>query len=185
MQGEYSGSMRELGEHAAEIIRALEGEPAALHERRAEIASVLQHLVDTIVREAAAREACAEQLAAQRDLIRVIACPILQVRPDAVCVPLMGPVDADRTAHLTGDLLAEVVRRRTRLVVIDVSGALITDLSAVGYLSELIQALRLLGAHGVLSGIGPETADMMVSAPDCLVGVATYRTLEDALSHPP
>ena len=177
--------MRELGEHAAELIHALGGEPPALHERRAEIAAVLQRLLDMIEREAATREAREEQLAAQRDLIRAIAFPILQVRSDAVCVPLLGPIDADRTAQLTGDLLAEVVLRRTRLVVIDVSGALITDLSAVSCLAEIVQALRLLGAHGVLSGIGPEAAQMMASAPDSLVGVATYRTLEDALSHSP
>lgn len=112
---------------------------------------------------AAALEAQEAQLEAQRALLADIGCPILQVRSDALCVPLVGEFDPDRAARLTDELLTAAIARRVRLAVIDLTGALILDAATAGHIGGLLQGLALIGVRGVLSGVRPEFADLLAA----------------------
>lgn len=123
-----------------------------------------------------------EQIAIQSELLRAVSLPIIQVRPDALCAPIIGEIDVDRAAQLTGDLLRSAVERRVRLAVIDLTGATMSDASAATYLLDVIRALGLVGVRGVISGMSPETARAVADLPDGLGAVPCHATVASALA---
>jgi anti-anti-sigma regulatory factor len=125
------------------------------------------------------------QFSAQRDLILALGCPILQVRGDVLCVPLLGPYDTDRAAQLSDAVLQAVSRTRARLVLLDLTGALVPEATSAGHILDLCRAIRLLGARAALSGIGPGLAQMLADLDDGVGQVTTFLSLETALKAAP
>jgi len=135
--------------------------------------------------ERARHEAMHEQFVAQRELILALGCPILQVRGDVLCVPLLGPYDMDRSAQLRDAVLQAVVRTRARLVVLDLTGAVVPEPAAAAHVVDVCRAVRLLGARAALSGIDPALAQMLAGFDGGLGEVSTYLSLETALGSSP
>lgn len=149
-----------------------------------EARSTIEALLAALDRAEAMHEAHEQQLAAQAELLTLTSSPILRVRADTLCVPLIGPVDADRTAVLTENLLAAVARQRARLVVLDLSGAIVIDSRAAGHLGGILRAIQLLGAHGALSGLSAETARLLAEDGEGIRGLTVYPDLAAALAAP-
>ncbi|WP_437592488.1 STAS domain-containing protein [Sorangium sp. So ce1000] len=117
----------------------------------------------------------------QRAAIRALSMPILEVWSRILCVPVTGFVDDERCAHLMERLLAAVVARRARAVVIDVTGLDRMEASALTLFLRVATAVRLLGSACVLAGIGPDVARDLVREGVAWGDVVTYRRLHDAL----
>jgi rsbT co-antagonist protein RsbR len=135
--------------------------------------------------ERARHEGMQEQFSAQRDLILALGCPILQVRSDVLCVPLLGPYDMDRAAQLRDAVLEAVSRTRARLVLLDLTGALVPEATSAAHILELCRAIRLLGARAALSGIGPALAQILAELDEGVGRITTFMSLETALNAAP
>jgi len=131
--------------------------------------------------ERARHEAMRDQFRAQRELILALGCPILQVRGDVLCVPLLGPYDMDRAAQLRDAVLQAVARTHARLVVLDLTGAVVPEPAAAAHVVDVCRAIRLLGARAALSGIDPGLAQLLVGLEGGLGQVSTFLSLETAL----
>jgi PAS domain S-box-containing protein len=121
-----------------------------------------------------------ELIAIQTETIRALGVPILQVWKGILCLPIIGAVDEERAATVTAELLDRVVATSARFVVLDLTGAEFRGQTAQ-YLANVTRSLRLIGSTGVLCGISPRTAQILV---DLVIGfdeVTTYRDLGDAL----
>ncbi len=127
-------------------------------------------------------EAREQQIEAQRAYVVGISCPVLQVRKDMLCAPVIGELDLDRAALLTETLLAAAVERRVRAAVIDLTGAEVRDPAAGGLLTGVLRALRLIGVRGCLSGVRPELAELLAEEADALRGVRCFPDLATALA---
>ena len=138
-----------------------------------------------IDRERARHEAMRDQFTAQRELILALGCPILQVRGDVLCVPLLGPYDMDRSAQLCDAVLQAVTRTRARLVVLDLTGAVVPEPAAAAHVVDVCRAIRLLGARAALSGISTSLATMLADLDGGLGEVSTFLSLETALGSSP
>jgi len=90
--------------------------------------------------------------------------------------------DADLN-QLRRGLLAEVVRFRSRGVIVDVTAMDVMDSYASRTLKEIAQMIRLRGAETVIVGIQPEVAFAMVQLGLTLEGVATALDLEEGLAY--
>lgn len=121
-----------------------------------------------------------ELIAIQSDTTRALGVPILQVWQGILCLPVIGSVDDERATEMTSVLLDRVASSSARFAVLDLTGA---DFRAetAQYLARMTRSLRLIGAQGVLCGISPKTASILVDLGLELGGVATYRDLGDAL----
>ena len=129
-----------------------------------------------------------EELHAQVDLIArqqraivELSTPIIQVWDGVLTLPLVGFLDAQRAADLTDRLLNEVSRTRARYAILDLTGVETIDTATTERLLRIVGALRLLGAKGLLSGMGPAIAQSVVALGVDLSGLASHRTLKDAL----
>lgn len=117
------------------------------------------------------------------DLVAALELPVIPVGTDVLVVPLVGNLDQQRLTALEGRLLEAVTRQRARTVVLDVTGVTILDTSAAEGLLRTTQAVRLLGARTIISGINAPMAQTMVSLNLPLDSLDTMRDLGQALSH--
>jgi rsbT co-antagonist protein RsbR len=118
----------------------------------------------------------------QRAAIRALSTPIIEVGPGILCLPVVGFLDRDRSAHLTGALLEAVSRGRARAVIVDITGIderLDTDV--VGHLVRIAGALRLLGAECVFTGVRASIASAIVEMGLGAGALVTRRRVRDAL----
>ncbi|MGK4007908.1 PAS domain-containing protein [Sorangium sp. So ce1036] len=139
-----------------------------------------EHMAATIAELERQKEAIADQLAViqrQQALIRALSTPILQVAEGVLAVPLIGALDDARAADVTSKLLDEVVRTGARFAIIDVTGVESVDAATADHLVRIVRAIRLLGARGVLTGIGPAVAQSMCGLGVDLSGVTTHGDL--------
>jgi len=116
----------------------------------------------------------------QRAAIRELSTPIIEVWEGVLCLPVIGIVDSSRGAEMTEGLLEAVSSRRARRAIIDVTGIDVMDTRTVDQFLRMAGAVKLLGAECVLTGVSPALAQTMVHI-GVNVGIATYRTLRDAL----
>lgn len=90
--------------------------------------------------------------------------------------------DADLN-QLRRGLVSQVVRFRSRGVIVDVTAMDVMDSYASRTLREIAQMIRLRGAETVIVGIQPEVAFAMVQLGLTLEGVATALDLEEGLAY--
>ncbi|MFZ6178165.1 STAS domain-containing protein [Nannocystis pusilla] len=119
----------------------------------------------------------------QQEVIRQLSTPIIEVWDGVITLPIVGLVDTVRTAEIMDNLLQAVTRTRARYAILDLTGVEVVDTGTASHLIRMIQAIRLLGAEGILTGIHPTIAQTIVSLGVDLTRVAVFGKLRDALVH--
>jgi anti-anti-sigma factor len=118
---------------------------------------------------------------AQRDAIRSLSTPIIEVWEGVLTLPIVGVLDNARAAEITQALLQAVAQRRCRHAILDLTGVEALDSSTADHLLKMVQAVELLGARGVLVGIRPEVAQTLVTLGVDLTRIVTLSDLRQAL----
>jgi rsbT co-antagonist protein RsbR len=124
-----------------------------------------------------------ELLVRQADALRQLGAPVLSVWKGVLALPLIGHLDAQRADRILEVLLSAVTQSRARVAVIDLTGVDVVDSDTAGHLFRLFQAVGLLGADCVLSGISAPVAQLFVEQGVDLQRMRAFATLEDALAH--
>ncbi|WAS94628.1 STAS domain-containing protein [Nannocystis punicea] len=119
----------------------------------------------------------------QQQVIRELSTPIIEVWDGVLTLPIVGLVDTVRTAEIMDNLLQAVTRSRAKFAILDLTGVEVVDTGTASHLIRLIQAIRLLGAEGILTGIHPTIAQTIVALGVDLTRVAVFGKLRDALTH--
>jgi len=150
-----------------------------------EIAGVLGFSIDVTELHRAERDLGSkiELIELQQKAIRDLSTPILQVWAGVLTLPMIGIVDSARTAAVMDDLLAAVARTQARFAILDLTGVEAVDTHTAAYLLELIRAIRLLGAEGIITGIRPSVAQTIVGLGVDLGGILTLGNLQAGLRH--
>ena len=105
----------------------------------------------------------AQVIRAQEDTIRELSTPLIPLEAGIVVMPLVGRLDAVRMQQVIERLLTGVSAQRAQTVILDITGVPGVDAEVAAALVRAAQAVRLLGAQVMLSGIRPEVAQMLVS----------------------
>ncbi|PCC67735.1 rsbT co-antagonist protein RsbR [Nannocystis exedens] len=124
-----------------------------------------------------------ELIERQQEVIRQLSTPIIEVWDGVITLPIVGLIDTVRTAEIMDNLLQAVTRTRARYAILDLTGVEVVDTGTASHLIRMIQAIRLLGAEGILTGIHPTIAQTIVSLGVDLTRVAVFGKLRDALVH--
>ena len=122
------------------------------------------------------------QLEAQAEMLRQLSTPIIPVSEDVLVMPIIGTLDKERTQQILEQLLTSIVEKRARMTIIDMTGVPIVDNQSVGALVRIGQAVRLLGAELVLTGIRPEVARSLVALQADISSVVTQRDLQSGIA---
>lgn len=94
--------------------------------------------------------------------IMTLSAPILEVGPGALAVPLIGALDARRADEIMGRLLQEVSARHAQFVLFDMTSVEDVDPTMAAQFVKLVSAVALMGAEGMVTGIRPRVAKVMV-----------------------
>jgi len=97
-------------------------------------------------------------------------------------VPLIGSLDEQRTQALLETLLQGAARLGAETLLLDITGVPLIDTAGAGALIQIAQAVQLLGARVVLSGIRPEIAQTLVSLGADMRTMRTHSTLQAAIA---
>lgn len=119
----------------------------------------------------------------QQLVIRSLSMPIIEVWDKVLTLPLLGVVDSTRAAEVMENLLEQVSLKGARFAILDLTGVEAVDTSSASHLLKVIQAIRLLGAESVITGIQPGVARTMVVLGVNLASVVTLATLRDGLRY--
>ncbi|TKD06335.1 STAS domain-containing protein [Polyangium fumosum] len=117
----------------------------------------------------------------QQEVILNLETPIIQVWDHILTLPMVGVVDSRRAARVTDDLLAAVARTQSRFAILDLTGVEVVDTATAAHMLNILSAVRLLGAEGIITGIRPTVAQTMISLGLDLSRVRTLATLRDGL----
>ncbi|AUX42498.1 protein kinase [Sorangium cellulosum] len=120
-------------------------------------------------------------IARQKELIRALSTPILEVWDGVLTIPVVGGLDDDRAATIMQDLLERVVHTQSRATIIDLTGVGTIDPDTAERLVRIIRSVQLLGSQSVITGIQPDVARTMISHGLDLSRVTTRAKLRDGL----
>jgi rsbT co-antagonist protein RsbR len=122
-----------------------------------------------------------ETIARQRAAISELTTPVIEIWNGVLCMPFVGVMDSARGAEMTEAILRATIDKDAKCTIIDITGIEVMDTSTADHLIRIAKAIRLLGAHCVVTGISPTIAQTIVHMGVTLDGVTTRRSLRDAL----
>lgn len=125
----------------------------------------------------------AKLLEQQQELMRLLSTPVIAVWPGVLALPIIGEVGPERAATMTESVLAHVVTARATHIILDLTGMTVAELATTQSLLRLAQAVQLLGARCLLTGVSPHLARSLIETSSDLSGVASLPTLADAIAH--
>jgi anti-anti-sigma factor len=124
----------------------------------------------------------AEIIASQQAALNELSTPLIPITANVVVLPLIGAVDSRRAQLVMETLLEGVAERNATTAIIDITGVSVVDTQVANALIQAAQAVRLLGARVVLTGIRPEVAQTLVGLGVDLSVIDTRASLQDGIA---
>ncbi len=123
-----------------------------------------------------------ELINAQRETIRSLGTPLLDLGDGVLCLPLIGAIDPQRAADLTSTVLSRVSGDGARALIIDLTAAMFAAEGSIAHMLKLLRAVTLLGARCSVCGLSPELArELAERGVELLQDTPVHRTLGAAL----
>jgi rsbT co-antagonist protein RsbR len=119
---------------------------------------------------------------AQQAALRELSTPLIPISEGVVVMPLVGSIDSSRAQQIVETLLTGVSEARANTVILDITGVPVVDTQVANALLRAAQAVKLLGAQVVLTGIRPEVAQTLVGLGVDLSGITTLGTLQSGVA---
>jgi len=121
-------------------------------------------------------------IAAQEDTLRELSTPLIPITDDVVIMPLIGTIDSRRAQMVMEALLEGVAQHQAELVILDITGVQVVDTQVARALIQVAQAVKLLGAQVMLTGIQPQIAQTLVHLGVELEGIITRGSLQAGIA---
>jgi len=158
---------------------------SVLEDADGQVIGVLSQTEDIteLVRNEQDRMALQEQvIAAQQAALRELSTPIIPLTDHVVAMPLIGTIDSTRAQQVIETLLEGVASTRATTAILDITGVQVVDTQVANALLRAAQAVKLLGAQVVLTGIRPEVAQTLVGLGLDLSTIVTRSSLQSGIS---
>jgi rsbT co-antagonist protein RsbR len=147
-------------------------------DRRQELEQELAELSAKRLRE---HEEAMRIIRTQEDALHQVSLPILRVWDGVLVMPIIGELTEARAAALMERMLGAVVRERAHLAILDITALQMRGEQTAALLIRTMEAIKLLGARGMIVGMSAEVAAAMARWQLDLSKVRTYSTLADGL----
>lgn len=123
-----------------------------------------------------------EVIRAQQAALEELSTPLLAISDTIVVMPLVGSIDSARAQAVMDALLEGVAANHTKVAIVDITGVPVVDTGVANGLIRAAQAVQLLGARVVLTGIRPEVAQTLVQLGVELRTIVTWGTLQAGIA---
>lgn len=146
------------------------------------LVAVFRDITDLHASEEARARLQAELIETQQSVIRELSTPLIPIADDVLIMPLIGSIDTARAQAILETLLAGIAAQRAQTAILDITGVATIDTQVASALVGAAQAVRLLGARLMLTGIHPAIAQTLVHLGVDLGDIATYGTLQAGIA---
>ena len=119
----------------------------------------------------------------QRAAIRELSTPLIPIADGVVIMPLIGTIDTARAKAVLETLLTGVAQQNAHVAILDITGVQTVDTQVANALIQAAQAVRLLGAQVILTGIQPQIAQTLVTLGVNLGDIVTRSTLHAGIAY--
>jgi len=110
-----------------------------------------------------------------------LSSPIIKMWESVLAVPIIGILDSRRAKLVTETLLNAIVDTGSKIAIIDITGVGVIDTQVANHIIKTLNAVRLLGAKAIVTGISPEIAQTLVDLGITLGDIITSSTLSGGL----
>jgi rsbT co-antagonist protein RsbR len=149
------------------------------------LASLIEDVTDRM-QAAAAQQQLRDQQAiirSQQESLLELSTPLIPITDTVVAMPLIGALDSRRAQQVLTTLLDGIVETRATVAILDITGVPIVDTQVANALIQAAQAVKLLGAQVVLTGIRPEVAQTLIGLGVQLGDIITMSNLQAGISY--
>ncbi|NJP06704.1 MAG: PAS domain-containing protein [Chloroflexaceae bacterium] len=119
----------------------------------------------------------------QRHILHELSTPLIPVAEDVLIMPLIGTIDSGRAQQMMETLLEGVASQPVRIAILDITGVVTVDTQVAQTLIQAAQAVKLLGAQVILTGIQPQIAQTLVHLGVDLSHIVTYSSLHTGITY--
>ncbi len=144
--------------------------------------AIIRDLTEQMQAEAERAALQQQVIEAQREALRELSTPLIPITDQVVIMPLIGTIDSNRAQLVMESLLEGVAANRARLAIIDITGVSVVDTQVAQALVSAAQAVKLLGAQVMLTGIQPQIAQTLVHLGVDLSGIITRGSLQSGIA---
>jgi rsbT co-antagonist protein RsbR len=123
-----------------------------------------------------------EIIRAQAAALEELSTPLIPINDKLMVMPIIGAVDSRRVQQLVETLLHGIAASNAQIAILDITGVPVVDTQVANGLIGAAQAVRLLGASVILTGIRPEVAQTLVGLGVDLTGIITCSSLESGIA---
>ena len=123
-----------------------------------------------------------ETIRAQAAILAELSTPLIPISDQVVVMPLIGTLDSQRAQQVLESLLQGIASTRAEIAILDITGVPVVDTQVANALIQAAQAVKLLGAQVILTGIRPEVAQTLVGLDLDLRDVLTHSTLQSGIA---
>lgn len=131
----------------------------------------------------ALEEAQEQLLQIQQQTIQELSTPLIPLSESVVAMPLVGTIDSRRAQQILETLLEGVAEHQAETVIIDITGVKVVDTQVANVLLQAAQAVKLLGAEVILTGISPSLAMTLIHLGADMSGIVTCSTLQAGIAY--
>jgi rsbT co-antagonist protein RsbR len=124
-----------------------------------------------------------EVIDAQRAALRELSTPLMPLTNNVVAMPLVGAIDSARIQQIMETLLEGISHHQSEIAILDITGVQVVDTQVADGLIRAAQAVRLLGAEIVLTGIGSTMAQTLIHLGADMGNITTRGTLQDGIAY--
>lgn len=158
-----------LSDFMASVLEGISaGETQTITRQRDDIQSALERII-------------AEREKTLRLMIQELSTPIMPVFDQILVLPLIGEIDDERAQRIAERVLEEIVLKKARVILIDVTGIVTLSEQAAMALLRTANAVRLLGARPILVGLSPLSARVLAQRDLELAGLVVESDLQHGL----
>ncbi|MEK5382590.1 STAS domain-containing protein [Niallia sp. FSL W8-0635] len=123
-----------------------------------------------------------QKLHCQEVLIQQLSVPVIPITEAIGVLPLVGDIDSLRAKLILETVPVKCKEEAINHLYIDLSGISSIDTMVLHELMKLTKILSFIGIDATISGLSPDTAQMITTLGISLGNVPTYITLKQALS---
>ncbi len=120
---------------------------------------------------------------AQRAALRELSTPLMPLTDNVVAMPLVGAIDSARIQQIMETLLEGISDHQAEIAILDITGVQVVDTQVADGMIRAAQAVRLLGAEIVLTGIGATMAQTLINLGADMSNITTRGTLQGGIAY--
>ncbi len=146
------------------------------------IISFHQDMTEQVAQEQERAQLQQDIIEAQRAAIGELSTPLVPLSDHILLLPVVGSIDTQRAQSIMETLLEGIDRHQAEVAILDMTGISVVDTQVAQALIQSAQAVQLLGAEVVLTGISPAMAQTLVTLGADLSTITTKGNLQRGIA---